>query len=68
MVFVQPNIVSEQPEGDFLHLKTRKILQGFSITGLYSLFIKPASKHLEKTFYLETAAVRKKNPNTNSLF
>lgn len=44
MVFVQPNIVSEQPKGDFLHLKTRKILQGFSITGLYSLFIKPASK------------------------
>lgn len=44
MVFVQPNIVSEQPKGDFLHLKTRKILQGFSISGLYLLFIKPVSK------------------------
>lgn len=24
MVFVQPNIVSEQPKGDFLHLKNQE--------------------------------------------
>lgn len=48
--FVQPNIVSEQPKGDFLHLKTRKILQGFSITGLYMLLIKAASKWKHWTF------------------